>query len=102
MEAALAHMVQNNVEPAYQCSDLFERRRGPMEDWAAYLSGEDAEGGVARFDVLTRCGRDWSRVYRKAVGILSHMPSWGDSAARGGWGRRGGRIGGDDESMMWP
>ena len=47
VEAALAHMVQNKVEPAYRCSDLFERRRGPMEDWAANLSGEDAEGVVA-------------------------------------------------------
>ena len=38
VEAALAHMVQNKVEPAYQCSDLFERRRVLMEQWAEYLA----------------------------------------------------------------
>ena len=40
VEAALAHVVQNKVEAAYARSDLFERRRQLMEDWAAYLSGE--------------------------------------------------------------
>ena len=37
VEAALAHVVQNKVEAAYARSDLFERRRRLMEDWAAYL-----------------------------------------------------------------
>ena len=39
IEAALAHVVQNKVEAAYARSDLFERRRRLMGDWAAYLSG---------------------------------------------------------------
>ena len=39
VEAALAHVVQNKVEAAYARSDLFERRRQLMDDWAAYLSG---------------------------------------------------------------
>ena len=39
IEAALAHMVQNPVEAAYARSDLFERRRRLMDDWAPYLSG---------------------------------------------------------------
>ncbi len=39
VEAALAHVVQNKVEAAYARSDLFERRRRLMDDWAAYLSG---------------------------------------------------------------
>ena len=39
IEAALAHVVQNKVEAAYARSDLFERRRRLMDDWAAYLSG---------------------------------------------------------------
>ena len=39
IEAALAHTVQNPTEAAYACSDLFERRRRLMNDWAAYLSG---------------------------------------------------------------
>ena len=40
IEAALAHVVQNKVEAAYARSDLFERRRRLMGDWAAYLDGE--------------------------------------------------------------
>ena len=37
VEAALAHTVQNPTEAAYARSDLFERRRRLMDDWAAYL-----------------------------------------------------------------
>ena len=37
VEAALAHVIQNKVEAAYARSDLFERRRTLMDDWAAYL-----------------------------------------------------------------
>ena len=37
-EAALAHTVRNAVEAAYARSDLFERRRSMMEDWAEYVS----------------------------------------------------------------
>ena len=40
IEAALAHVVGNRVEAAYARSDLFERRRRLMNDWAAYLAGE--------------------------------------------------------------
>ena len=40
IEAALAHVVQNKVEAAYARSDLFERRRRLMDDWAAYVAGE--------------------------------------------------------------
>ena len=40
VEAALAHVVRNKVEAAYRRSDLFERRRRLMDDWAAYLAGE--------------------------------------------------------------
>ena len=40
IEAALAHVVQNKVEAAYARSDLFERRRLLMDDWAAYLADE--------------------------------------------------------------
>ena len=40
IEAALAHVVQNKVEAAYARSDLFERRRALMDDWAAYLAVE--------------------------------------------------------------
>ncbi len=39
VEAALAHVVKNKVEAAYRRTDLFERRRVLMEDWASYLAG---------------------------------------------------------------
>ena len=39
VEAALAHTVRNPTEAAYARSDLFERRRRMMDDWAAYLGG---------------------------------------------------------------
>ena len=42
VEAALAHTVRNPTEAAYARSDLFERRRRLMDDWAAYLSGARA------------------------------------------------------------
>ena len=50
VEAALAHVVRNKVEAAYRRSDLFERRRRLMNDWAAYLAGEhrDPEAGPVR------------------------------------------------------
>ena len=40
VEAALAHVVRNRVEAAYARSDLFERRRRLMDDWADYLARE--------------------------------------------------------------
>ena len=44
IEAALAHVVQNRVEAAYARSDLFERRRRLMDDWARYLAQGSGEG----------------------------------------------------------
>lgn len=38
LELALAHAVGTAVEVAYQRSDLFERRRALMKDWALYCS----------------------------------------------------------------
>ena len=43
MEAALAHVVRNKVEVAYARSDLFERRRVLMDDWARYLAQREAK-----------------------------------------------------------
>ena len=43
IEAALAHVVQNKVEAVYRRTDLFERRRVLMDDWAAYLAGAPRE-----------------------------------------------------------
>ena len=38
-EAALAHILGNSTEQAYARSDLFERRRALMQQWANYLLG---------------------------------------------------------------
>ena len=38
IEAALAHVVRNEAEAAYARSDLFERRRVLMQQWAVYLT----------------------------------------------------------------
>ncbi len=46
IEAALAHVVRNRVEAAYARSDLFERRRILMDNWARYLAqgkGKDSK-----------------------------------------------------------
>jgi integrase len=37
-EAALAHVLENRVEAAYRRSDLFEKRRTLMEEWADFSS----------------------------------------------------------------
>ena len=37
MEATWSHLVQNKVEAAYARSDLLERRRVLMEQWAGFL-----------------------------------------------------------------
>ena len=47
VEAALAHVVANQTEAAYARSDLFERRRRLMDEWATYLSGEHRGDGAA-------------------------------------------------------
>ena len=44
VEAALAHIVGNKVEAAYARSDLFERRRLLMVEWAEYLGHLPATG----------------------------------------------------------
>ena len=38
-ELALAHVNTNAIEAAYRRTDLFERRRELMEQWAAFLAG---------------------------------------------------------------
>ena len=48
VEAALAHVVKNKVEAAYRRTDLFERRRRLMDDWASYLAGESRQPASGR------------------------------------------------------
>ena len=40
VEAALAHRVRDQTEAAYARSDLFDRRRQLMRDWANYVYGD--------------------------------------------------------------
>ena len=51
------HTVRNPTEAAYARSDLFERRRRLMDDWAAYLWGTRTCGGVMPVTVRRRRGR---------------------------------------------
>ncbi len=39
-EAALAHTLGNSTEQAYVRSDLYERRRVLMQEWANYVMGD--------------------------------------------------------------
>ena len=50
VEAALAHAVGNQTEAAYARSDLFERRRRLMDEWAAYVAGDMRPGDRRRTD----------------------------------------------------
>jgi len=46
-EMALAHTIGSKVERAYRRGDLFDKRRGLMDDWAAYCGTIPAAGGSA-------------------------------------------------------
>ena len=58
VEAALAHRVRNQIEAAYRRTDLFERRRRLMDDWADYLAGETPEPEAAPSRRRTSAGLD--------------------------------------------
>lgn len=45
-EMALAHTVLTSVESAYQRSDLLDKRRVLMEDWAKFLDGHSDENMI--------------------------------------------------------
>ncbi len=48
-EAALAHVVGDATEAAYARSDLFEKRRVMMQDWATFLGRVETPGIVVEF-----------------------------------------------------
>jgi integrase len=50
-ELALAHFIGSEVERAYQRSDMLERRRAMMADWASFLRGESVADNVVKLDV---------------------------------------------------
>jgi integrase len=47
-EMALAHTLGDKTREAYQRTDMMERRRAMMADWAAYLSSVPASASVIR------------------------------------------------------
>jgi len=47
-EMALSHKVGSAVERAYQRSDMVERRRALMAEWAAFCRGEASTGNVVQ------------------------------------------------------
>jgi integrase len=48
MEISLSHLVGSEVERAYRRSDMLERRRVVMQDWANFLQGNDQLGKVVQ------------------------------------------------------
>jgi integrase len=46
VEAALAHKIASKVEAAYMRSDLFEKRRALMEQWAEFCDQPNAANGA--------------------------------------------------------
>ncbi len=56
IEMAMAHAIKSDVEAAYRRSDLFDRRRTLMQEWANYLDdpledGESTDASSARESV---------------------------------------------------
>lgn len=49
VEIALAHVGKDQVEAAYFRSDVFDKRRKLMDDWADYLAGKQVSGNVISF-----------------------------------------------------
>jgi integrase len=47
-EAALAHILENKTEAAYRRSDLFDKRRQLMNEWARYCYQPKAKGKVLK------------------------------------------------------
>jgi integrase len=46
IDKALAHTVSDKVEAAYQRSDLFDKRRRLMADWAKFCATKSIERGT--------------------------------------------------------
>ena len=46
VEAALAHVIGNKVEAAYQRGDLFDKRRELMAEWGNYCASSDTKGSL--------------------------------------------------------
>ncbi len=67
IDAALAHVVRNQTEAAYARSDLFERRRLLMDDWAAYVGRQRDSGHDVQ--LLRRRLTDFTKHVASALGM---------------------------------
>jgi integrase len=47
VEAALAHIVGDKVEQAYRRTDMFEKRRRLMQQWATFCTAEPIPRNVS-------------------------------------------------------
>ena len=56
-ELALAHVNTNAIEAAYRRTDLFERRRALMEQWAGYLARAQGAGPGLAADTVGKSAR---------------------------------------------
>jgi integrase len=57
-EAALAHVVGDQVERSYQRGDLFERRRRLMDDWSRYIAAPAAKKSATVTPIRRRSKKD--------------------------------------------
>jgi integrase len=57
VEQALAHVIGSKVEAAYRRSDLFDKRRRLMADWARYASTPGAKRSFATVSPIRGGGR---------------------------------------------
>src|SRR3546814_17425688 len=72
-EMALAHTIENKVEPAYRRGDLFEKRRRLMVDWATYCaSGGDRKSVVEGKSVSGRVAHGGRRIIKKKKKIKTN------------------------------
>lgn len=60
LEFALAHVIKDKAEAAYARSDLFDKRRGLMEDWASYVGNLKAPDAETRSFTGQKEGRETS------------------------------------------
>jgi integrase len=56
IEKALAHMVGDETERAYDRGDLFEKRRKLMDAWAAFATSDPAKAGDNVIDLRSQSG----------------------------------------------
>ena len=49
IEKALAHMIGNKAEQAYERGDLFQKRRTLMDAWAVFCGRAEEQGTVVKF-----------------------------------------------------